>query len=433
MKNKGLLLIITLFLFVHHNTNQAAGATPTDMNAWFDNYGKNQTEYSQELLAAGAEEAKAEQDMAASSPDFSDAVNQIQLAYAQDPVGALATILDPSVTKSTLLTTAQLEQLGQAAGLTPSQATDYASGKFADPQGIMQLLKNGFKTANIADVSNGLNLIKASSPSSSLDYDLILDLKVEISDPSSSLYTRMVNSFTPDQVKTILANASIDSETSEYVYMRSLGNNITNALDNTDIDEGLSQITSSLQNLSKIDPSFAKELFQNGNPLGKDTLMSTYESKYTSAQLSEMAQAAGLSTTDITSYLQGAYTGAGELPDGPGGTVTPGTNPHDSPSTGNAGNPSMVDNKEYQLAKESLATVTQAEVSFLETTYIQQASKIVQSIKSLDINSPDYAENLSSLKEELETANARAQAAEDVASAKQGTEPVDVVQTPDIA
>ena len=421
MKNN-FCLFFALLMLTQPKINQAASITPTDMNAWFDNYQDTQSKYSQELLDAAEAEAKAEQDIAASAPDFSDAVAQIQQAYAQDPVGALATILDPAVAKSILLTPAQLTELGQAAGLTPAQAADYASGKFADPQGIMQLLKNGFKTGNITDVSSALNLIKASSSQSSLNYELTLDLQAEVADPNSSLYTRMIEAFTPDQVETILTNANIEGDAFEYVYMRSLGNNITNALVNPDVEAGISQITSSLQKLSALDPSFAKELCQNGNPLGKDTLIATYELKYTPNQLGELAHAAGLSSTDIVNYTNGTYVGTNSTPPAQPIVI----------NTSGAGD-TFLQNPDYLAAKQAFKSITQAQVQSLETTYIKQASTIVQEIMNLDKSSLNYAASLKSLQEELETANARAQAAEDVSSANEGTEPVDVVQTPDIA
>lgn len=254
-------------------------------------------------------------------------LSDIQANAALDPADTAASLFGTGQLSFNSLapnkfTAAQLQSIGEAAGLSDSDAVSYSSEEYFDGENEDEITE--FETA-VNNLDQALSIGNYESTISSLEtigqYDtenpVIKRLQFKLTDPDTIYYKDIVGGkFTIAQVKAICTTANIDTSDANDMIFTSANYQLL-----TDFaSSNMTGMQSALTEMKAIYPEKIPSYFANGGPLDKASLSADFPNK---TDLTNILQSAGLQEADIAMYLTGSYTGSSSIPSGPSGPTGP--------------------------------------------------------------------------------------------------------------
>ena len=300
-----------------------------------------------------------------------DVVAGLKTAATIAPEDTMLNLLDGQALSyqnlTTVFSTAEMQQIALAAGLTPSQATLYANKGISDSnfENALQLIDEGIQSGNLSSVLSGLNIVNTEAASD----PMVATLKSLIADPSSNLNDQIISNFSSSQVKQICTAAQIDPADATAIYNSSQFfqagiKQLPAAFEAGDV----ASMTNILSVMKSVKPTLTAELFQNGEPLDYATL----SAKFSNIQdLSSIASSGGLQTADIVQYVSGSYTGTSGGSDPASGGI----------NTGTGGAPSGGDSV-YQQQLEYTVNLVKSEGMATAISVLNQTKTSIQQLEA---------------------------------------------------
>ena len=290
-----------------------------------------------------------------------------------------------------------------------SYISQYASTGIMDQNftDAMNLFETGVSTGNLSDVLQAAQSIANYGPSDKL----LARLQYAVTDASlpqdyyakgspatptqgNALADEILAKFNPNQIQQI--GTALNLEASDITNLSNLSTFIQTAF--TQVPElvkasNATGMTQAIATMKKISPILTEELFQNNEAFDYTALSYGPNGGFTIKDLSTIASAAGLSTSDIASYVTGNYIGGPKINMGGAGGENLGGTPEQQAA--------------YNALNSEIANIKASGMATAQTKLTALVEKI-QTLQNQIAEAKQNQEDTSELESELESAKEEA-------------------------